>query len=167
VLSLKPATTDFKTGESYDVAIRLDHAADVWVADLELHFDSELVHVVGTSGHPIREGELFDRSASVIVRYTASEGRVTFTISMLAPASPVTGSGVVGSFRLYPLAPGTTRIRFAQAALTRAVFGDRKGRRVGTGSQSLPVTFTPLDLTITGRRFAPPDDPPDPPDPHI
>lgn len=65
---------------------------------------------------------------------------------------------MLGSFRIYPLAPGTTRIVFTRAALDKAIFEQRNGRRVGVGSESVPVTKVALELTFTGRPADPPED---------
>jgi hypothetical protein len=159
ILSLDPTATDLKTGRFYDVDICLQDAEDVWVADIELRYDPELVYIVGTTaGQPVRQGELFDRETSIVVRNEVSEHRIVYTLSMLAPATPVRGSGVVGSFRIYPLAPGTTRIAVGQVALHRAIFKEENGRRVGAGAEPVPITSVPIVLTFTGRPFAPPDD---------
>jgi hypothetical protein len=164
ILSLESTATDLKTGRFYDVEIHLQDAEDVWVADVELQYDPALVYVVGTTqGKPVRDGDLFDRESSIVVRNEVSDERILYTLSMLAPAAPVRGSGVVGSFRIYPLAPGTTRIAVGQVALHRAIFKEENGRRVGAGAEPVPVTSVPIELTLTGRPFAPPGDTQTPP----
>jgi len=159
ILGLETNSTDLKTGRFYDVDIRLQGAEDVWVADIELQYDPELVYIVGTTtGQPVRQGELFDRETSIVVRNEVSGDRILYTLSMLAPAAPIRGNGVIGWFRIYPLAPGTTRIVAGPVALHKALFKEEAGRRVGAGAEPVPVTSVPIELTLTGRPFAPPDD---------
>jgi hypothetical protein len=132
----------------------------VWVTSLEITYDPTLLYIIGTqSGSPIRQGDLFTPlESTVVVRNSVQEDKLVYTISMLSPAAPARGSGVIGAFRVYPLASGTTQLVFSQAELTTVTFTGEGAERSGGNPQ--PVAFTPvlLDLTISGETVQPPSE---------
>lgn len=161
LLSLDTASTNLTTGQTYDVTIRLDDAAEVWLADLQINYDPALVYVMGTkSGSPVSPGTLFDPGSSQPLKdEVLPNAMVHYLVSMFAPANPVSGSGIIGTFRIYPLAPGKTELTIPYADLEKAIFEDQNGQRVGVGSQRLTnLTVAKLELTITGDKVAPPSE---------
>ena len=158
-LSLETATTNLQTGQAYEVIIRLDSAADVWLADMQISYDPTMIYVMGThSGSPVLQGTLFNPATSAVIRNNVQEGLVLYSLSMLAPAEPINGSGVIGTLRIYPLAPGQTQLTFSRGELSKAVFEVRDGQRVGVGSKELPFTPVLLDLAISGQTVEPPSE---------
>jgi hypothetical protein len=158
-LSLETATTSLQTGQSYEVNIRLGDAAEVWLADMQISYDPSMIYVMGTkSGSPITQGILFNPGASAVIRNEVKEGLVFYTLSMLTPAEPINGSGVIGTLRIYPLAPGQTQLTFSRGELSKAIFEVRDGQRVGVGSEELAFTPVLLDLIISGQAVEPPSE---------
>jgi hypothetical protein len=124
---------------------------------MQINYDPEMIYVMGTrSGSPVSQGTLFNPSASAVIRNEIRQGTILYTTSMLAPAQPINGSGIIGTLHIYPLAPGQTQLSFSRGELSKAIFEMRDGQRVGIGSEAL--TFTPvlLDLTISGQAVEPP-----------
>lgn len=159
LLSLETATTSLQTGQTYEVSIRLDDAAEVWLADMQISYDPAMIYVMGTrSGSPVSQGALFDPASSAVIRNEVQDGLVFYTTSMLAPAKPVNGSGVIGTLRIYPLAPGQTQLIFSRGQLSKAIFEVRDGQRVGVGSEALPFTPVLLDLSVSGQAVEPPSE---------
>jgi hypothetical protein len=159
LLSLESASTNIQTGQPYEVNIRLDNAAEVWLADMQISYDPTMIYIFGTkAGSPITQGSLFNPGASTVIRNAVENDTVLYTLSMLAPADPVSGGGIVGTLRIYPLAPGATQLTFSRGELSKAIFEIQNGQRVGVGSEQL--TFTPvlLDLTISGAKVEPPSE---------
>jgi hypothetical protein len=71
----------------------------------------------------------------------------------------VNGGGVVGTFRVYPLAPGATQITFSKASLLKVNFAtDESGQRVGKNSETIPFTPVLVKLNITGNQVPPPQE---------
>lgn len=159
VLSLQTDSTTLQTGQEYAITIRLDGVADLWLANVEIQYDPALLYIIGTSaGSPVKPGTLLDPAASVVIRNTAQRGQIVYTLSLLAPANPASGSGVVGTFRVYPLAPGAARVSFTRAELTTVTFTGEGENRVGGNPQPIPFTPVYLDLTITGSPVEPPSE---------
>jgi hypothetical protein len=159
LLSLETATTSLQTGQTYEVNIRLDDAMEVWLADIQISYDPAMIYVMRTrSGSPVSQGALFDPASSAVIRNEVQDGLVFYTTSMLAPAQPVNGSGVIGTLRIYPLAPGQTQLIFSRGQLSKAIFEIRDGQRIGIGSEVLPFTPVLLDLSISGQAVKPPSE---------
>jgi len=157
VLSLQTGTAALQTGQEYEITIRLEGVADLWLANVEIQYDPALLYIIGTkAGSPVKAGTLLDPAASVVIRNTAQRGQLIYTASLLAPANPVSGSGAVGTFRVYPLAPGAARLSFTRAELTTVTFTGEGDNRVGGNPQPIPFTPVYLDLTITGSPVEPP-----------
>src|SRR5688572_16505544 len=117
-LSLQADGLALQTGQTYEIRIQLDGAVDLWLASAEIEYDPASVYVIGTkSGSPVTKGTFFSPANSIIVLNEVDSSEVIYTVSQLAPADPVSGSGTAGSFRIHPLQAGTTVLRFRQAEL--------------------------------------------------
>jgi hypothetical protein len=159
-LILETASASLQTGQEYEIAIRIENAPEVWLANVEIAYDPALLYVIGTrAGSPVQSGDFFLPAESLfIARNLVREPQINYTISLLAPANPVSGSGVIGTFRIYPIAPGMTQLRFTSADLTMLVFSGEGEQRTGTDPFDVPFTPVLLDLTITGEPVEPPSE---------
>jgi hypothetical protein len=158
-LSLDIPDTNLKTGQEYEVSILLEGAPEVWVLNAEVEYDPSLLYIIGTrSGSPVRQGDFFSPPTStVIVRNAVQGNRLVYTISMLAPADPASGTGIVGTFRIHPLKAGAARLSFSRAEVTGIKVSGEGDQRTAS---PLPIDFTPvlIDLTITGDPVEPPSE---------
>jgi hypothetical protein len=157
VISLEMGDTALQTGQPYEVSLRLDNAADIWLADVTISYDPALVYVIGTqSGSPLGQGDLFAPEAVVLFN-RVDRGQVRYLISQLAPADPISGGGVVARFRIYPLSAGQTQLTISAAELTRVTFAvGADGQRTASSPEPVAPAVTVLDLTITGETVEPP-----------
>lgn len=156
-LSLQTDTTQMQTGQEYTVQIRLDNVPSLWLASLDISYDPNRLYVIGTkSGSPARPGDFFTASSSVVIFNSVEMATIHYTISQLAPADVIRGSGVIGTFRVYPLQPGPTTLTFRRAELRTATISGEGANR--TASDPQPVNYVPvlLELNITGETVEPP-----------
>lgn len=152
LLRLIMSETALQTGQTYDVTIQVEGAPSVWVATAEIDYDPTQFYIIGTrAGSPVRLGALFPGESSLIARNAVERGRVVFTASLLSPAPPASGSGSVGTFRIYPLRAGAAQLTFSRVSITTFLEGSAQ-------PQSIDVTPVLLDLTITGETVEPPDE---------
>lgn len=153
-ISLNIETTELQTGQEYEITILAENVTNLWGSDLSIRYNPTNLYVIGTrSGSPISQGNFIGDAPTLIVRNGVEDDLVRYTISRLGSAvEPVSGTGAIGTFRIYPLAPGTTQITFANAQLS-AITGEQDGERT-TGA----IDFTPilLELNITGDPVPPP-----------
>lgn len=159
ILSLQLPTTALETGQPYTVTIRLDNVPEVWVADLQISYDPTLLYVMGTkAGSPVQQGDLFSAESSIVARNLVQGSELIYTLSMLAPADPASGSGIVGTFQIVPLAAGTTQIRFTRAELTTLTFTGEGENRVGSDPRPVEFQAALVEVTITGETVEPPSE---------
>jgi hypothetical protein len=151
LLRLETTTTELKTGQYYDVNITLSDAPEIWLTSIDISYNPDSIYVIGTkSGSPVSQGAFFAPESSVVVRNAAVNRTVQYTVSLLAPANQASGSGVIGSFRIYPLKAGKTELRFSRASVSTVTFVQENGQRVGKDPREVKVTPVLLDLNITG-----------------
>lgn len=158
IISLQSATTDLQTGRFYDVEILIDNVSELWLASLQIAYDPALLYIAGTrAGSPVERGSLFS-DASINIRNQIARGQIYYDVSLLRPAAPITGSGIIGKFRIYPIAPGTTTLIFSRARLIKYDFVDSADGPVGTNPQDLPFLPALMNFTITGNPVDLPDE---------
>lgn len=158
-LRLQADTTEMQTGQEYTVQIRLDNVPSLWLASLDISYDPNRLYIIGTkAGSPVRPGDFFTPDSSVVIFNSVETATIRYTISQLAPADVVRGSGVLGTFRVYPLQPGPATLTFRRAELRTATISGEGANRTAADPQ--PVTFLPvlLELTISGDPVEPPSE---------
>lgn len=151
ILSLESEQTNLQTGQAYEVTIRLNNVSDLWLSSMEIAYDPALMYIIGTrSGSPVSLGDFFPGESTLVFQNSVQRDVVTYTISLLSPAEPLNGSGVVGRFRIYPIAPGETQLLFRQASITAQ----------GPNREPITLDFTPvlLQLNVQGTPVEPPSE---------
>ncbi len=162
LLQLQAETTALETGQPYTVNIVVNDVVELWGAEVRIAYDPQRVYIIGTrSGSPVDVGEfLGDDTFTARNVVDATAGQVAYAVSRLGrDVDPVSGSGVIGSFDVYPLQAGETELRFSSASLVRLDFDlDENGQRTNVTSEQLPFTPVLLPLTITGETVEPPSE---------
>lgn len=155
-ISLNAATLDLQTGQEYEIQIQVENVVDLWRVTSAIQYDPALVYVIGTvSGSPVTVGDFIGSAPTLTARNRVNDDALQYTVSRLGSAvDPVSGTGVVGTFRIYPIAPGTTQLLFTDASLGQLVTA-ADGTR---GTNDVPVTPILLELTITGEPVPIPDE---------
>lgn len=156
-LALTSDTTELQTGQEYTVSMRLVDSPEIWIVSTSIEYDSDMIYVMGTlAGSPVRQGNLFNppEDTAFVRNFIKNTESIEFTLSMLGSAQSPSGSGIVGTFRIYPLQAGTTTIRYTTAEIT-SIVRDENG-----DIETSEIEFTPtqLDLNITGESVDPPNE---------
>jgi cohesin domain-containing protein len=157
VIRLDMPSTTLQTGQYYDVTIRIENAPQFWALDITLAYDPASVYIMGTrAGSPIAAGELFSGISAIGVKNIVEDGTLQYTISKVGETAPAEGSGVIGTFRIYPLKSGASRLQFPQLQVVGLSSYDANATDVTT--QKITVAPALLDLTITGDLVEPPSE---------
>lgn len=157
-VSLRTDETALMTGQFYTVRIDVEGIDRLWLADVEVEYDPAVLFIAGTnSGSPITAGDLMPSASAINIFNRAVDGTLKYTRSMLAPAEPVSGSGTLGTFRIFPLQAGDVQLRFTLADMLYVEFTETEaGERVGNDPERLDVQPVLLTLSITGDTVTPP-----------
>jgi hypothetical protein len=158
VLAIRADTANLQTGEYYPIHIEIDNVTELWSATMRIAYDPQLVYIVGTeSGAPVQLGGFLTGGLSIQNSINEREGYLLYTPSQLAPADPVSGNGVIGTFLIFPLQAGELTLSFTDADMSSIVFTTNElGYRTVQESPSIPFAVTQLTLTITGDMVTPP-----------
>ena len=160
-LALVSAEANLQTGQYYDVTLAFENMSEAWLLAAEITYDPQVLYIYGTQSRsaPIAPGDFFDSTLSVIMQNYVLDNKLSYLVSLVAPAEVAQGSGIVGTFRIFPLASGTTTLSFANVEISSVTF-TRNGEQL-SASNPYPVTVTTRDLTltITGEQVTPPPEP--------
>lgn len=159
-LVLEMDNTALQTGQEYEVRILVEDVSELWLGSLEITYDPARLYILGTqAGSPVTPGAFWGVENTGVLLNGVLGGTLTFAQSMFNPAQPLSGSGVIASFRIVPLMAGAAELRFGNGtSLTRAIFDSSSGQRVATGSEAIPFTPVLLGLTVTGETVEPPSE---------
>jgi len=122
---LMPASSVLALGDTVIVEIRVQDVVDLYAVDLHLTFDPAVLQVDDADGNPangvqIESGDFLDPAHLYVVYHDALNdmGVITYTATMLYPAVPVSGSGVLAriTFRAHSL--GSSAVAFSRAVLS-------------------------------------------------
>lgn len=110
------------------------------------------------SGSPVEIGDMMRDGGDIIfTRVDESNAQLNYAISMFNPADPVSGSGVIGTFEVFPLLAGTTQLTFAQADVLSIEFILDENAQCSSGNP-IDIEFLSvlLELNISGDPATPP-----------
>lgn len=122
------------------VDIMADNVADLYGAEIKLRYDPTLLAVQdadpGRDGLQITEGELLPASKGFVVanQVDEQEGAITYALTLLNPAPPVTGSGIIATVTFEQLQDSPTTIEIEKAKL------------VASTLQTIPNQTTSLEI---------------------
>lgn len=156
-LSLQADTTDLQTGQEYTIRIEVHDVPELWLASAEIVYDPAILYVMGTvAGQPVSIGSFFSEGPALDALNLVDNNVIRYAVSQLAPADILSGSGVLGTFRIYPVAPGTTTLSFRRANIRTVTFSGEGDEREASDPEAVPFTPVLLELNVTGDRVPPP-----------
>lgn len=156
-ISLNAETTTLQTGQVYEIQIVVENVVDLWAAELEIGYDPNLLYIIGTrSGSPVQPGPLLAGKQVLAPRNRVERDSIFYTVSLLAPEEPISGTGAFATLRVAPLQAGTTQLIFRQANLAAVSFQGTGDSRVAGEPQTLAVTPVLLELSAQGNPVEPP-----------
>lgn len=152
LIALNIDNPDLQTGQYYDVQITVENVTGLWLADVAIAYDPAQLYIQGTrSGSPVTPGPFIDANNRLVVQNRVRDGQIEYTVSLVAPAEPVSGTGVIGTFRIYPLAPGPAQLVFTSGELLGLEYTtDEEGRRDIEDTPALDFTPILIDLSVSG-----------------
>lgn len=158
IIALEADVTALETGNYYTVTLAIADVTDVWQVNVEIEYDSSLLYIVGRqSGSPLTASEFFGEHPSIIIRNSVSNNKIVYTQSLVSPAEPLSGGGVIATFQIYPLSAGMAQLRFTTVELTRITYQTLEdGSHDLQSSELIPVLPAFAQFTITGDTVPPP-----------
>jgi hypothetical protein len=137
------------TGQPVTVDILAQDVSNLYGLEIHLRFDPTTLRLEDADpdqdGVQLTPGSLLDPTQGFIVANQADNqaGTAVFAITLINPAPPVEGSGVVAQATLVPLQPGPLRLDLENAKL------------VTHDLQTLDVALSGLEVPVGGQALAP------------
>ncbi len=139
-----PSTMTAKVGDTVDVDVQVVDASALYAIEIHIAFDPARLQVLDDNpvepGVQILPGSLFPRSdPSYIVQNRAdnTSGTVDFAITLLAPESPINGTGTLATIRFAARMEGNARLWWRATQLA-----DRDGNSIAHTTQEGNINIT-------------------------
>jgi hypothetical protein len=146
-----PTSSQAGVGETFSVDVRVENIANLYGVETTVRFDPAMLQVVdadaGSDGVQVYAGSWWPTGTHIVINSTDnSTGLIRFAASLLAPMSPLNGSGPVISIPFRAKAVGTTPVAFDTVKLVDAT-ATPLAVEVADGQ----VTITGNQATLVGR----------------
>ncbi|MBK8835368.1 MAG: S8 family serine peptidase [Anaerolineae bacterium] len=142
VVLISPSTQQVTVGEIVTAHIVISQVANLYGVSIALSFDPNLVAVDDANGVmpgiQIVPGPLFPPAPdSITVQNSANNGtgNITYSVSLLNPSPPFTGTEILASIRFTGLLPGTSAV-----TITSVDLADLNGGALPRSTQSGAIT---------------------------
>ncbi len=124
LVRIEPISQMVGVGVTTTADIRIENVTNLYGAQVNLTFDPSILQVVdsnpGQPGVQIQEGTFPDPSSgagSVVQSVDNVAGTITYAVTLISPAPPVSGSGVLATIVFTGTSTGTSNIHFTSAQL--------------------------------------------------
>jgi LysM repeat protein len=141
---LIPSATSVAVGGTVSLDINIQNVTDLYGAEVRLSFDATKLQVQDAlafqSGIQLQPGTFPNPADGFVAVNSAdnSAGTIIYAITLLAPATPVSGSGTLARITFAATAPGTAAVSFTSVSLLNNV------------TQPIPATTAGSTITVTG-----------------
>jgi Cohesin domain len=149
-LSLVPDLAQAKIGDAVTVNINISGANGVYGGSFKLTYDPQLFELVQTGNKPVTPGAFFADKPGFALRNAAdlAAGTIEYALTLMQPAQPVSGDGVLGSITLRALQDAPVIVSALNASLVAPEFAEVDGHMVAQKVNQVAVQIDgqPSDL---------------------
>lgn len=144
-----PPTEALATGQPVTVDVIAEGVSNLYGAEIHMRFDPTMVRLEDADsqqdGIQITPGSLLAPDQGFVVANTSDNaaGTAVFAITLVNPAPPVDGGGVVARLTFVPLQPGALRLELENVKL------------VTRDLQTLDVSLNGLEMQVDGQGLLP------------
>ena len=154
-VQLSPDKTQAAVGDTITVTVNVAGAVAVYGSSFKLSYDPQAFEVVQTDGKPVTPGAFFANEPGFALRNAVdtSAGTIEYAITLMQPAKPVDGGGVLGTFTLHALKDAPVAITAASASFVAPEFKEIDGHLVAqkvnqVTAQVQGAVSTPVENTV-------------------
>lgn len=129
---LQPELEEVKAGETVTVAINVSEAQGVYGTSFKLNYDPAAFEVVQTENKPVTPGAFFADEPGFALRNAndPQTGVIEYALTLMQPAEPVSGDGLLGTVALKALKDSSVNITVQEATFVAPEFKEIDGRMV-------------------------------------
>lgn len=142
IVSMQPATQQIDTGSTATLEIRIDEAADLFGAEIQVQFDAAILQVEDvdpdTQGVQIQPGNIPAPDFVIANDADNTTGNIVYAVTQQAPTPPAGGSGVIATISFQAVAQGSSQLTFSVVKLSTA-----QGQPIPATAQVAQITVGP------------------------
>lgn len=149
-VTILPPADALVTGQPVTVDVVAEGVSNLYGAEIHVSYDPTAVRLEDADpqqdGIQLIPGSLLDPEQGFVVANTSDNqaGTAVFAITLVNPAPPVEGGGVVARLTLLPLKPGVLRLELENVKL------------VTRDLQTMDVSLSGLEVQVSGQTIVPP-----------
>jgi hypothetical protein len=131
-VQLSPDKTEAVAGDTITVTVNVTGAVGVYGSSFKLNYDPQAFEVVQTDNKPVTPGAFFADEPGFALRNAVdtTAGTIEYAITLMQPAKPVDGDGVLGTFTLHALKNSPVTITDVNATFVAPEFKEVDGHLV-------------------------------------
>jgi len=165
---ISPSDQELAVGAIFTVEVRIENVTNLYGADVRLQFDPLVVAVVdadpGTAGIQIEPGPFPNFTFIAVNSADNTAGEVRYAGTLLRPAAPANGSGVLARIGFRGLTVGVSSIHFVRVLLSNpdgapieagTSDGVLRVRQLATPTPTATVTPTPTSMPTPTATLTP------------
>jgi hypothetical protein len=138
---LSPDVEEVLAGETVTLGINVSQAEGVYGTSFKLAYDPTAFEVVPTENKPVVPGKFFADEPGFALRNAndPQAGVIEYALTLMQPAQPVTGDGILGTVTLKALKDTPVNITVQEATFVAPEFKEVDGRMVAERVNQVPV----------------------------
>ena len=131
-VQLSPDKAEAVAGDTITVTVNVSGAVGVYGGSFKLSYDTQAFEVVQTDSKAVTPGAFFANEPGFALRNAVdtTAGTIEYAITLMQPAKPVDGDGVLGTFTLHALKDSPVTITDMSASFVAPEFKEVDGHLV-------------------------------------
>ncbi len=150
LLSISADAEQVSAGQSVNLTVRVSGAINVYGTSFKIAYDPSAFEVVATDSKAVMPGAFFADEPGFALRNAAdtSQGIIEYALTLMQPAKPVTGDGVLGTVTLRALKDAPVAISVTQASFVSPEFTEVGGQLVAQKVNQIAAQIENSTLTV-------------------
>jgi hypothetical protein len=138
---LSADTNEVAAGDTVTVTVNVTGAQGVYGGSFKLAYDPTAFEVLQTENKPVVPGEFFANQPGFALRNAsdAQKGTIEYALTLMQPAQPVDGDGILGTVTLKALKDTPVNITTQEASFVAPEFKEVEGRTVAERVDQVPA----------------------------
>jgi len=154
-VQVNPDKTQAVAGDTIIVTINVTGAAGVYGSSFKLNYDPQAFEVVQTDDKPVTPGAFFASEPGFALRNAVdtTNGTIEYAMTLMQPAKPVDGDGIIGTFMLHALKDAPVTLTDINASFVAPEFQEVDGHLVAqkvnqVTAQVLEAGSAPIQASV-------------------
>jgi hypothetical protein len=164
-LSIAADAEQAAVGQTVNLTVNVSGAVNVYGTSFKIAYDPSAFEVIVTDGEAVAPGAFFANEPGFALRNIAdaSQGVIEYALTLMQPAKPVTGDGILGTIMLRALKDSPVAISVTQASFVSPEFTEVSGQlvaqkvnQIAAQIETSPVTVASASASASVGQVSPP-----------